>query len=56
VVRERLSDHFKELALHYSRSGNALKAIEYLRLAGEQAASRSFLQEAIAQLETALGL
>jgi len=53
---ERLDDHLKELALHFSRSGNALKAIEYLRLAGEQAASRSFLQDAIAQLETALGL
>jgi class 3 adenylate cyclase len=53
---ERLSDHLKELALHYSRSGNALKAIEYLRLAGEQATSRSFLQEAIAQLEAALVL
>jgi tetratricopeptide (TPR) repeat protein len=53
---ERLNDHLKELALHYSRSGNALKAIEYLRLAGEQAASRSFLDEAIAQLEAALGL
>jgi class 3 adenylate cyclase/tetratricopeptide (TPR) repeat protein len=53
---ERLHDHLKELALHYSRSGNALKAIEYLRLAGEQAASRSFLEEAIAQLDTALGL
>ena len=51
---ERLNDHLKELALHYSRSGNALKAIEYLRLAGEQA-SRSFFEEAIAQLETALG-
>jgi predicted ATPase len=53
---DRLSEHFKELALHYSRSGNAPKAIEYLRLAGEQAASRSFLDEAIAQLEAALGL
>jgi tetratricopeptide (TPR) repeat protein len=53
---ERLSDHLKELALHYSRSGNALKAIEYLRLAGQQAASRSFLEEAIAQLEAALDL
>ncbi|MBV8359793.1 MAG: hypothetical protein JO189_17930 [Deltaproteobacteria bacterium] len=53
---EHLNDHLKELALHYSRSGNALKAIEYLRLAGEQAASRSFLEEAINQLETALGL
>ncbi|MBV8357956.1 MAG: AAA family ATPase, partial [Deltaproteobacteria bacterium] len=53
---ERRSDHFKELALHYSRSGIALKAIEYLRLAGQQAASRSFFEEAIAQLETALGL
>jgi tetratricopeptide (TPR) repeat protein len=53
---ERLNDHSKELALHYNRSGNALKAIEYLRLAGEQAASRSFLEEAISELEAALGL
>jgi class 3 adenylate cyclase/tetratricopeptide (TPR) repeat protein len=53
---ERLDDHLKELALHYSRSGNALKAIEYLRRAGEQAASRSFLEEAITQLEAALGV
>jgi tetratricopeptide (TPR) repeat protein len=53
---ERLNDHSKELALHYSRSGNALKAIKYLRLAGEQAASRSFLEEAICELEAALGL
>ncbi|MBV8771030.1 MAG: hypothetical protein JO166_01700 [Deltaproteobacteria bacterium] len=53
---DRLNDHLKELALHYSRSRNALKAIEYLRLAGEQAASRSFFEEAIAQLEGALGL
>src|SRR6516225_6472873 len=53
---ERVADHYKELALHYSRSGNALKAVEYLRLAGEQAASRSFLEEAITQLEAALGL
>ena len=52
---ERLHDHLKELALHYSRSRNALKAIEYLRLAGEQA-SRSFSEEAIAQLEAALSL
>jgi class 3 adenylate cyclase/tetratricopeptide (TPR) repeat protein len=53
---ERLDDHLKELALHYSRSGNTLKAIEYLRLAGEQAASRAFLEEAISRLEAALGL
>jgi class 3 adenylate cyclase/tetratricopeptide (TPR) repeat protein len=53
---KRLGDHLKELALHYSRSGNAIKAVEYLRLAGEQAASRSFLEDAIAQLETALSL
>jgi class 3 adenylate cyclase len=52
---ERRDDHLKELALHYSRSGNALKAIDYLRLAGEQAAKRGFFDEAIAQLEAALG-
>jgi tetratricopeptide (TPR) repeat protein len=56
LFAEHLDDHLKDLALHYSRSGNTVKAIEYLRRAGEQAASRAFLEEAIAQLEAALGL
>jgi class 3 adenylate cyclase len=56
LFAERLEDHVKELALHYSRSGNALKAIEYLRRAGQQATSRAFFEEAITQLHAALEL
>jgi hypothetical protein len=44
----QLDEHFDELSYHYSRSDNASKAIEYLRLASEQALARSRLSEAIA--------
>ncbi len=33
-------DHYSELAHHYTQSGNTEKAIEYLSLAGQQAAQR----------------
>jgi hypothetical protein len=33
-----LAEHYSDLAHHYSRSGNAAKAVEYLSLAGQQAA------------------
>src|SRR5207249_9056122 len=36
-----LDEHYGELAHHYTRSGNAEKAIEYLHLAGQQAVQRS---------------
>jgi hypothetical protein len=32
VYRYRLDDHYSELAYHYSRSGNTLKAVDYLRV------------------------
>jgi tetratricopeptide (TPR) repeat protein len=51
-----LEDHLAELAHHYSRSRNAAKAVEYLRRAAEQAAARSAFQEAVTQLNAALGL
>ena len=51
-----LEDHLGELAHHYSRSGNTAKAIEYLRRAAEQATARSAYQEAMSQLNMALGL
>jgi class 3 adenylate cyclase/predicted ATPase len=53
---ERLDDHLKELALHYSRSRNTAKAIEYLQLAGQQSAQRSANAEAIGHLTAALAL
>lgn len=56
VFRDRLEDHYSELAHHYSHSGNTEKAIEYLRQAGQQAVQRSAYTEAIAQFTTALSL
>jgi predicted ATPase len=52
--RGRLDDHLDHLAHHFQRSDNAAKAVEYLRLAGEQAARRSSPREAIAYLREAL--
>ena len=52
----RLDDHLEELARHYSRSDNACKAVEYLRLAGAQALKRSHHTEAIAHVRAALEL
>ena len=51
-----LEDHYSELAHHYSRSGNTEKAVEYLRLAGQQAVQRSANAEAISHLTAALEL
>jgi class 3 adenylate cyclase len=50
----RLEDHYGDLAHHYSRSENKQKAVEYLELAGQQAAQRSAHAEAIKHLTTAL--
>ena len=54
IYADRLDDHLSELAYHFRRSDNALKAVEYLRLAGEQATRRSSLREAVAYLREAL--
>ncbi|MFC6672902.1 adenylate/guanylate cyclase domain-containing protein [Marinobacterium aestuariivivens] len=54
--RDRLDEHYGELAHHYGRSGNTDKAIEYLQLAGQQAVQRYANSEAIAQLSKALEL
>ena len=51
-----IDDHYSELAHHYSRSGNTPKAVEYLHLAGQQAAQRSANTEAISHLTMALGV
>jgi class 3 adenylate cyclase/tetratricopeptide (TPR) repeat protein len=48
------TDFVGELAHHYSRSGNVQKAVEYLTLAGEQAAFRSALAEAAGYTMNAL--
>ena len=51
-----LADHYDVLAHHYGRSGNALKAVNYLRLAAQQAMDRSAYVEAEGQLAAALEL
>ena len=56
LYRANLEDHYSDLAHHYSRSGNAAKAVEYLSLAGQQAARQSANAEAINHLTAALEL
>jgi predicted ATPase len=51
-----LADHYDDLAYHYGRSGNALKTVNYLRLAAQQAMDRSAYVEAEGQLAAALEL
>jgi class 3 adenylate cyclase/tetratricopeptide (TPR) repeat protein len=53
---ERLEDHYGDLARHYRLSDNPAKAIEYLRLAGEQATDRGAYAQALANVEPALKL
>ena len=54
LYRTRVGDHYSELAHHYSRSGNAEKAVEYLGLASHQALERSANDEAIGYFSTAI--
>jgi class 3 adenylate cyclase/tetratricopeptide (TPR) repeat protein len=56
LYRERLDDHYTELAHHYLSSNNAAKAIQYLRLAAEQAAGRGAYAQALANVDPALKL
>ena len=56
LYRTSVGDHYSELARHYSRSGNAEKAVEYLGLAGHQAVQRSANDEAIGHFTTAIEL
>jgi tetratricopeptide (TPR) repeat protein len=51
-----LHEHYSDLAHHYSRSGNVDKAVEYLSLAGQQAARHSANAHAITHLTAALAL
>jgi predicted ATPase/class 3 adenylate cyclase len=54
LFSSRLEDHYGDLAHHYTRSGNRLKTLEYLRLSAQQALRRSASSEAISQLTNAL--
>jgi class 3 adenylate cyclase/tetratricopeptide (TPR) repeat protein len=52
----QLEDHLDELAVHYSRSGNAAKAVDFLARAAERARVRSAYEEALRHLDTAIEL
>jgi DNA-binding winged helix-turn-helix (wHTH) protein/tetratricopeptide (TPR) repeat protein len=56
VYRDRLEDHCGELAHHCSAGGNAPKAVEYLLRAGQQAAQRFALHEAVVFFKRGLEL
>jgi predicted ATPase len=56
VYRDQLEEHYSDLAHHYSRSENTEKAVDYLKLAGQQAVQRSANAEAVSYLTTALEL
>jgi tetratricopeptide (TPR) repeat protein len=51
-----LADYFSDLARHYSRSGNGLRAANYLQLAAHQAMDRGAYAEARAGLTRGLEL
>ncbi len=54
AYQSEIEDHYADLAHHYSRSGNAEKAITYLRLAGAQASQRAQSSEAVNYFSSAL--
>jgi predicted ATPase len=56
IYSASLDDHVADLAHHFSLSGNPAKAIEYLQLAGTQAASRGALAQAVHDFENALAV
>jgi class 3 adenylate cyclase/tetratricopeptide (TPR) repeat protein len=55
LYADRIDDQVDQLAHHYQRSGNAARAVEYLKRAGDRAAARSASVETVeAYLEAAL--
>ena len=56
IYTASLDDHLAELVHHFSRSGNQIKAVEYLHLAGTQAMARGALPQAIRDYERTLAL
>ena len=52
----RIEEHLNDLAHHYRRANNTAKAVDYMKRAAEQAASRSAVSEAESQLRDALAL
>ena len=56
VYCKALEDHVSELAYHYARSANSLKAVEYLTRAAQKASDSSAVKEAEAYLKSAMSL
>ena len=54
LYRDRLDDHYADLVHHYRLSNDAAKAVEYLRLASEQALERGAYGQALANFAPAL--
>jgi len=54
LYKDRLDEHYEELAYHYQQSGNREKAVEYLVLAAKKAADRFANEETMAFCEEAL--
>jgi class 3 adenylate cyclase/tetratricopeptide (TPR) repeat protein len=54
IFAARLDDHLPQLAFHYARGGNTLKAVEYLGRAAHQAAHRTEYAEAADHLEASI--
>ncbi len=56
LYSERLEEHFEQLAYHYEKSGNSLKAIDYLEKAGEKATLHFANEAAITSFSKGLEL
>jgi predicted ATPase len=56
LYKDKLEEHYDELAHHYQRSGNTEKAIEYLQKAGQKAVQQSIYAEAVLLFTKALEL
>jgi predicted ATPase len=54
LFHDRLEEHYSELAHHYRHSANTMKAVVYLRLAGQLAVQQAAYAEAIRHMSTAL--
>jgi hypothetical protein len=55
LYQARLEDHYADLAYHYRSSNSEAKAIEYLRLSGQQAVGRGAYAQALANVVPAIG-
>ncbi len=56
LYTEQLEEHYELLAYHYERSGNSLKAINYLILSGEKSNEKASAQTAYEYFDKALSV